>query len=106
MRAIVVTRGGGPEVLELRDVPAPEPGSGQVVVEVEAVGVNYRDIYERQGAGDDGDLVAGVGEPSHPHRGVPACEARADDQDALARHAAMVRRRAAQRAATSARRAP
>ena len=50
MRAVVVTRIGGPEVLELRDVPAPEPGASQMLVDVEAIGVNYRDIYEREGA--------------------------------------------------------
>ena len=51
MRAIVVTSHGGPEVLELQDVPAPEPGPGQLLVDVEAIGVNYRDIYEREGGG-------------------------------------------------------
>ena len=51
MRAIVVTRHGGPEVLELQDQPAPEPGPGQLLVDVEAAGVNYRDIYEREGGG-------------------------------------------------------
>jgi len=51
MRAIVVTGHGGPEVLELQDVPAPEPGPGQLLVDVEAIGVNYRDIYEREGGG-------------------------------------------------------
>ena len=49
MRAIVVTANGGPEVLELRDVPVPEPGPGELLVEIEATGVNYRDIYEREG---------------------------------------------------------
>ncbi len=51
MRAIVVTRNGGPEVLELREEPAPQAGPGQVLVDVEAIGVNYRDIYEREGSG-------------------------------------------------------
>ena len=51
MRAIVVTRHGGPEVLELQDVPAPEPGRGELLVDVEAIGVNYRDVYEREGGG-------------------------------------------------------
>jgi NADPH2:quinone reductase len=44
-----VTRSGGPEVLELREQPAPEPAAGQLLVDVEAAGVNYRDIYEREG---------------------------------------------------------
>lgn len=51
MRAVVFERNGGPEVLEYKEVPDPEPGEGQVLVEVEAVGVNYRDVYERQGGG-------------------------------------------------------
>ena len=49
MRAIVFDRNGGPEVLEPRDVPDPTPAAGEVLVEVEAVGVNYRDVYERRG---------------------------------------------------------
>jgi NADPH2:quinone reductase len=49
MRAIVITRHGGPEVLELRDEPEPEAGPGQLLVELEAAGVNYRDVYEREG---------------------------------------------------------
>jgi NADPH:quinone reductase len=49
MRAIVFERNGGPEVLEPKDLPDPAPGDGQVVVNVEAIGVNYRDIYERNG---------------------------------------------------------
>ncbi|MEA2284104.1 MAG: NADPH:quinone reductase, partial [Solirubrobacteraceae bacterium] len=63
MRGIVVSRTGGPEVLEPRDLPDPEPGPGQVVVDVEAIGVNYRDIYEREGAGPysaEPPFVAGV----------------------------------------------
>jgi NADPH2:quinone reductase len=51
MRAIVITRAGGPEVLEVRDEPDPQPGAGEVLVELEAAGVNFRDIYEREGVG-------------------------------------------------------
>jgi NADPH:quinone reductase len=51
MRAIVFERNGGPEVLEVRDVPPPTPVEGEVLVDVEAIGVNYRDVYERQGVG-------------------------------------------------------
>jgi NADPH2:quinone reductase len=47
MKAIWFERLGGPEVLELRDLPEPRPGDGEVLVSVEAVGVNYRDVYER-----------------------------------------------------------
>jgi NADPH:quinone reductase len=51
MRAIVFDRNGGPDVLEYRDVPDPRPGDGEVLIDVDAVGVNYRDVYERQGDG-------------------------------------------------------
>jgi NADPH:quinone reductase len=51
MRAIVFERNGGPEVLELKERPQPTPGDGEVLVDVEAVGVNYRDVYERNGSG-------------------------------------------------------
>jgi NADPH2:quinone reductase len=63
MRAIVVTANGGPDVLDLQDVPEPEPGPGEVLVDVEAIGVNYRDVYEREGLGSYSaptPLVAGV----------------------------------------------
>ena len=63
VRAIVVTKQGGPEVLELRDEPDPEAGRGQLLVDVEAIGVNFRDIYEREGAGgysNDPPFVAGA----------------------------------------------
>jgi NADPH:quinone reductase len=51
MRAIYFERNGGPEVLELRDLPAPTAGEGEVLVDVEAIGINYRDVYEREGRG-------------------------------------------------------
>lgn len=44
-------RNGGPEVLEPAERPDPEPGDGQLLVEVAAAGVNYRDVYERIGGG-------------------------------------------------------
>jgi NADPH:quinone reductase len=47
MRALVVQRPGGPEVMRLRQLPAPRPGPGQVVVAVEAVGVNPVDAGNR-----------------------------------------------------------
>jgi NADPH:quinone reductase len=51
VRAVVFERNGGPSVLELQEVPDPTPGAGEVVVNVEAAGVNYRDVYEREGHG-------------------------------------------------------
>ncbi|MFD9721877.1 quinone oxidoreductase family protein [Streptomyces sp. NPDC059076] len=49
MRAVVVSRQGGPETLELLEVPDPIPGDGELLVQVAAVGVNYHDIYNRAG---------------------------------------------------------
>jgi NADPH:quinone reductase len=49
MRAVVVTRHGGPEVLAVTDVTAPRPGPGEVLVDVAAAGVNYIDVYHRTG---------------------------------------------------------
>jgi NADPH2:quinone reductase len=49
VQAVVYERTGGPEVLTVREVPDPEPGDGEVLVDVEAVGVNFRDVYEREG---------------------------------------------------------
>lgn len=49
MPALVVPRTGGPEVLEVRRVPVPSPGAGQLLVSVAAAGVNFIDVYQRQG---------------------------------------------------------
>jgi NADPH:quinone reductase len=51
MRAVVFRRNGGPEVLEHTEVPDPQPADGRVLVEVAAAGVNYMDVYEREGGG-------------------------------------------------------
>jgi NADPH2:quinone reductase len=44
MRAVVVPEFGGPEVLRLEERPTPEPGPGQILLEVGAIGVNYPDL--------------------------------------------------------------
>ncbi|HEU5348737.1 MAG TPA: quinone oxidoreductase, partial [Ktedonobacterales bacterium] len=49
MRAIRIHNTGGPEQLRLEEVPIPEPGPGQARVKVESVGVNFVDVYQRQG---------------------------------------------------------
>lgn len=49
MKALVISRFGGPEVLELRQVPDPAPTPGQQMVKVEAGGVNFADILTAQG---------------------------------------------------------
>lgn len=49
MKSVVVTRLGEPEVLETRDVPVPQPGTGEVLIEVAYAGVNYVDLMTRRG---------------------------------------------------------
>lgn len=48
-RALVVPRTGDSSVLEAQEVPVADPGPGEVQVEVAAVGVNFIDVYQRQG---------------------------------------------------------
>jgi NADPH2:quinone reductase len=50
MRAIVITKPGGPEVLQLVDRPAPEPSRGEVRVRVRATAINRADLLQRMGA--------------------------------------------------------
>ncbi|WP_330180006.1 quinone oxidoreductase [Nocardia sp. NBC_01503] len=49
MRAIQVSENGGPEVLRLTEVPDPRVGPGQLLVETEAIGINFIDTYIRSG---------------------------------------------------------
>lgn len=49
MKAIQYERFGGPDVLEYLDLPNPTPGSGQLLIETAAIGVNFPDIRERLG---------------------------------------------------------
>jgi NADPH2:quinone reductase len=49
VKAIVISRLGGPEVLEIRDVPEPAAGAGQVLVQVEAGGLNFADFMTVSG---------------------------------------------------------
>jgi len=50
MKAIRVHQVGGPEVLSYEEIPVPEPGPGQARVKIEAIGLNFIDIYHRTGA--------------------------------------------------------
>ncbi|ROS77254.1 quinone oxidoreductase [Cellulomonas sp. PhB143] len=71
MRAIQAREAGGPDVLELVELPDPEPGPGQVLVTVAAAGVNFIDTYRRAGVypvpfphrlgSDGGGTVTAVG---------------------------------------------
>jgi len=49
MKAIQIHETGGPEVLRQVELPIPQPGPGQVLIRVEAVGVNFIEIYFRKG---------------------------------------------------------
>jgi len=49
VKAIRVHETGGPEVMRLEELPTPNPGQGQALVKVEAIGVNFVDIYNRSG---------------------------------------------------------
>jgi NADPH2:quinone reductase len=49
MRAVVAVRPGGPDVLEIATRPRPKPGEGQILIKVEAAGVNRPDVLQRMG---------------------------------------------------------
>ncbi len=49
MKAVFISEPGGPEVLEIRDVPAPVPGPGEVLIDVVAAGLNRADVQQRRG---------------------------------------------------------
>jgi NADPH2:quinone reductase len=61
MKAVQIQEYGGPEVLQYVDLPDPSAGPDQAVVEIQAVGVNFTDIYSRMGVNPPGlPWVAGV----------------------------------------------
>lgn len=49
MRAVIITRPGGPEVLQVAERPVPEPSAKEVLIKVKAAGVNRPDIFQRKG---------------------------------------------------------
>ena len=49
MKAIQIHATGGPEVLQLAELPIPAPGPGQVLIRIEAIGVNFIEVYFRKG---------------------------------------------------------
>ena len=66
MKAVQVSQTGGPEVLEYKDLPDPKPQANEALVEVKAVGLNFIDVYFREGRYPsklpfvDGQEAAGV----------------------------------------------
>ena len=60
MRAVQITETGGPEVMQVVDLPVPEPGSGEVRIQVAAAGLNFIDTYFRSGT-YKGSLPMGIG---------------------------------------------
>jgi putative PIG3 family NAD(P)H quinone oxidoreductase len=61
MRAVVISRSGGPEVLVVAEVPEPVPGENEVVIDVAAAGVNQADVTQRRGS-----YVPPAGAPEWP----------------------------------------
>ena len=49
MKAIQVTQTGGPEVLTLADLPTPTPKANEALIEIKAIGINFIDVYLREG---------------------------------------------------------
>ncbi|MFA5608253.1 MAG: hypothetical protein WDA07_13930 [Leucobacter sp.] len=56
MRAVIVDHPGEPEVLELREVPIPVPERGQVLIRVEAFGLNRSELHFRRGQAYSGSF--------------------------------------------------
>lgn len=50
MRYVKIARPGGPEVLELDEMKVPSPGQGELLIKVEAAGINRPDVFQREGA--------------------------------------------------------
>ncbi len=61
MRAITITSPGGPEVLQIAEVPDPVPAEGEVLIDVAAAGLNRADLLQRQGM-----YPPPPGEPEYP----------------------------------------
>ncbi len=80
MRAVVITRHGGPEVLQVQERPTPTPGPGEIAVRVRASGINFADLMARMGLYPDappppsvvGYEIAGVVEALGPGVEGPA----------------------------------
>src|SRR5579863_4493055 len=60
MRAILRKQFGGPDVLEIREIPEPEPKDGHVVIEVKAFGLNHAELHMRKGEWAEIADVSGI----------------------------------------------
>lgn len=60
MRQVFITRTGGPEVLEVREAPTPDPAAGEVRIRVEAAGINFADLLTRRGLYPDAPKLPAV----------------------------------------------
>ena len=60
MRAIVREEFGGPDCLVYRDIPAPEPSAGHVVIKIKAFGINHAEMHMRRGEWAEAAMVSGI----------------------------------------------
>ena len=61
MKAVRIHKFGGPEVMQVEDVPTPSPQAGQILVRLAAAGLNYIDVYHRTGTYPVASLPAVIG---------------------------------------------
>ena len=60
MEAVVIPKFGGPEVLEIRQVPKPVPANGEVLIQVKAFGLNHAESHMRKGEWDEWNPISGI----------------------------------------------
>ena len=60
MRAMVITKPGGPEVLQIQDVANPVPGEGDILIRVKAFGVNHAETHMRKGEWPEATPISGI----------------------------------------------
>jgi len=60
MRAIVIEKFGGPDVLVYKDIPEPEPKAGHVVIQIKAFGINHAEMHMRRGEWAEAAEVSGI----------------------------------------------
>ena len=60
MNAIVITEFGGPQVLQYKQLPKPEPVIGEVLIHVKAFGVNHAEMHMRKGEWDEWNPITGL----------------------------------------------